>query len=198
MDKTDSPKKKYKLKNFNGLTGCLNFIDSKLDNVNIQVDKSKCEDALNLIRSEGNINNIFISSSISDGLDIDFSNLKIKKLKSINSKNDCADFSYGVYEIENIIVENCGDKGISIGENSYFKNILLKVIKSKTGIASKDSSRSIFNNVEINNTDTCVKAYNKKQEFGGGFISMVNLMCKNYINKTETDEVSKIIITNES
>jgi len=198
VDKTDSTNKKNKLKNFNGLTGCLNFIDSNLNNVNIQVDKSKCEDALNLIRSEGTINNIFISNSISDGLDVDFSNLKIKKLKSINSKNDCADFSYGVYEIENIIVENCGDKGISIGENSYFKNILLKVIKSKTGIASKDSSRSIFNNVEINSTDTCVRAYNKKQEFSGGFISIVNLMCKNYIIKTETDKVSKILITNES
>lgn len=198
IDKTENQNKKNKLKNFNGLTGCLNFIDSKLDNVNIQVNQSKCEDALNLIRSEGIINNIFISNSISDGLDIDFSNLKIKNLKSINSKNDCADFSYGVYEIENINVENCGDKGISIGENSYFKNILLKVIKSNTGIASKDSSKSIFNNVEVNNTDTCIRAYNKKQEFNGGFVSVVNLICENYIKKTEADKVSKILITNES
>ena len=35
-------------------------------------------------------------------------------------------------------------------------------------------------------------------EFSGGFISIVNLMCKNYIIKTETDKVSKILITNES
>ena len=73
-----------------------------------------------------------------------------------------------------------------------------KVIKSNTGIASKDSSISIFNNVEVNNTDTCIRAYNKKQEFNGGFVSVMNLTCENYINKTETDKVSKILITNES
>ena len=144
IDKSETLNLNSDLKSFNGLTGCLNFIDSRLNNVNIRVDKSKCEDALNLIRSKGTINNIYISNSISDGLDADFSKLKIKNLNSVNSENDCADFSYGEYEIEKIYVENCGDKGISVGENSYFKNISINTIKSNTGIASKDPSKSFL------------------------------------------------------
>ena len=88
IDKSETLNLNSDLKSFNGLTGCLNFIDSRLNNVNIRVDKSKCEDALNLIRSKGTINNIYISNSISDGLDADFSKLKIKNLNSVNSEND--------------------------------------------------------------------------------------------------------------
>ena len=41
-----------------------------------------------------------------------------------NSKNDCLDFSYGKYEVKNIELNNCGDKGVSAGENSdlYINN----------------------------------------------------------------------------
>jgi len=198
IDKSETLNLNSDLKSFNGLTGCLNFIDSRLNNVNIRVDKSKCEDALNLIRSKGTINNIYISNSISDGLDADFSKLKIKNLNSVNSENDCADFSYGEYEIEKIYVENCGDKGISVGENSYFKNISINTIKSNTGIASKDSSKSFFENVEILNTNKCLSAYNKKEEFGGGYLRVENFKCNNFNKKIETDKVSKVLIVNES
>ena len=198
IDKSETLNLNSDLKSFNGLTGCLNFIDSRLNNVNIRVDKSKCEDALNLIRSKGNINNIYISNSISDGLDADFSKLKIKNLNSVNSENDCADFSYGEYEIEKIYVENCGDKGISVGENSYFKNISINTIKSNTGIASKDSSKSFFENVEILNTNKCLSAYNKKEEFGGGYLRAENFKCNNFNKKIEADKVSKVFIVNES
>ena len=182
------------LKNLNGLTGCLNFIDSKLQNVNIFVENSKCEDALNIIRSEGILDKVVISNSISDGLDMDFSKFNIKNLKSTNSKNDCADFSYGSYQIQNISVSDCGDKGISVGENSIFKNKFLKVNKSKVGLASKDSSKTILQNVLIENSDKCVSAYNKKQEFAGGYINIINFKCKNYLKFKELDNVSQILI----
>ena len=165
-----------------------------MQNVNIFVENSKCEDALNVIRSEGILDKVVISNSISDGLDMDFSKFNIKNLKSTNSKNDCADFSYGSYHIQNISVSDCGDKGISVGENSIFKNKFLKVNKSKVGLASKDSSKTILQNVLIENSDKCVSAYNKKQEFAGGYINIINFKCKNYLKFKELDNVSQILI----
>ena len=42
----------------NGLSGCLNFINSKFDNVKIYSINQSCEDAVNIIRSKGDINEI--------------------------------------------------------------------------------------------------------------------------------------------
>ena len=57
---------------------------------------------------------------------------------------------------------------------------------------------SVFTNVEIKNTATCLSAYNKKQEFAGGYISVINFNCNNYNNKINIDKISKILILNES
>ena len=42
----------------------------------------------------------------------------MKKLEVKNSNNDCIDVSMGNYIIEKVIIENCGDKGVSVGEKS--------------------------------------------------------------------------------
>ena len=54
-----------------------------------------------------------------------------------------------------------------------------------------------INNAYLKNLKTCVSAYNKKQEFYGGFLEIKNIDCKNYVHKTVSDTTSKIIIENE-
>ena len=57
----------------------------------------------------------------------------INNLYISNSKNDCIDFSYGNYEILNSKIENCGDKGVSIGEKSEVKIKSSKIKNSNYG-----------------------------------------------------------------
>ena len=83
----------------NKLTGCVTFIDIKVKNIKIESNYSLCEDSFNFIRSSGNVLKADIKNSFSDGLDLDFSNLIIKDLYINNSKNDCIDFSYGIYQV---------------------------------------------------------------------------------------------------
>ena len=73
---------------------------------------------LNPYKNKRTIKSVKIKNSLSDGLDLDFSNVKISNLNISNSKNDCVDMSYGNYEIVNSSIDNCGDKGISVGEKS--------------------------------------------------------------------------------
>ena len=40
------------------LTGCLNIMNSKLNDVKFDVKNSNCEDAINIINSDGNITSI--------------------------------------------------------------------------------------------------------------------------------------------
>ncbi len=183
-------------KNFLNLTGCVTFVDISLDSVNFYAENSRCEDAINLIRAKGNIKNIEIFNSMYDGLDIDFSSLKIENILVNKSSNDCIDFSFGTYEINSSKLTNCGDKGISIGEKSTAKLKYVEIANVKTGIASKDSSIAKVSDAIISNTNTCVSVYKKKQEFGGSFLNIKNLKCLNYREKLNKDLYSNIDIKN--
>ena len=192
-------KKKNKnlaIKNYQNLNGCVSFVDIKLVAVNLFAKDSKCEDAINLVRTKGNINKIEIANSLYDGLDIDFSSLSINEISINNSMNDCVDLSFGNYLINNSKLSNCKDKGISIGEKSYAHLDNIKILNVNTGIASKDSSVVKVNDSTINNTKICLSAYRKKQEFGSASISVKNLICENYDKKINIDRNSIINIEN--
>ena len=176
------------------LTGCLTFLDSSVENIKLDITNSICEDSVNFIRSKGVIDYIKIDNSFSDGLDSDFSNLIIENMNITNSKNDCADFSFGNYKINNARMSNCGDKAISVGEQSIMKVNNLFVVKSKTGIASKDSSKTEILKSDIYEVNECYAAYKKKQEFEGGYISVNESKCLNNKKNNLIDGYSKIII----
>ncbi|OUX44356.1 hypothetical protein CBE37_01245 [bacterium TMED277] len=176
-----------------GLTGCLSFINLNVDKIDLNTKNSSCEDTVNFINVFGSINNIVVDESFSDGLDVDFSNLEINNIIISNAGNDCADFSLGEYRIKKISLKNCGDKALSIGEKSLVKLDKIKASKSNFGIASKDSSIVELNHANFNDLKTCAAAYNKKQEFNGGFIKIRKMKCNNYDKKIMIDKYSKIL-----
>ena len=188
----------HKLKNFNGLTGCLTFIDNKINNLSLNINNSSCEDAVNIIRSDGTLKNVIIKNSLSDALDLDFSNININNIYIDTAINDCLDFSFGSYKLFKVNLVNCGDKGVSVGENSHLEILDLNIEKSNIGVASKDSSIFISNKTNITDSKICLSAYNKKQEFSGAFIDIKYLACKNYLKKLNKDKRSKIIINNQN
>ena len=52
-----------------GLTGCLNFYESKFQNTKIGVVRGVCEDSVNIVSSKGLIDSISIESAFADALD---------------------------------------------------------------------------------------------------------------------------------
>ena len=187
-------KKDFERINFYGMTGCLNFYNVKFENSRIFSSDGLCEDSINLINSTGLINLIDIKNAAADGLDADFSEVQINNLKIEYALNDCADFSKGKYNILNIDLYGCNDKGISAGEESILKLKKGLIKKSNIGIASKDSSIADVKNIIFKNVDTCFSSYNKKQEFYGSLLIIKNSNCENYTKKSFIDKYSKIKI----
>ena len=180
------------------ITGCLTIIDSNFEKLEIYANSFFCEDTVNFIRSKGVIDKIDISNSLSDALDADFSKLIIKDLIINQSKNDCVDFSFGEYQVYKADLQNCGDKAVSLGEKSKIniENVFIK--NSKYGLVSKDSSHLIGNKIKIKNTEVCIAAYNKKQEFGGSLIELSkDYECTNFLKSEFKDKNSKIVSLNE-
>ncbi len=180
-----------------GITGCLSLINLTIENSNINFLNSTCEDAVNFINIKGKLGNINIENSRSDGLDMDFSNIQIENLNVNSSKNDCVDVSYGQYNLKKLNLNNCGDKSLSVGENSvlYLNELYSK--NSNIGIASKDSSETFANYLNFKNLNTCLLAYNKKQEFLGGIINAKKFKCINFVKKLDADKQSIINLSNE-
>ena len=159
------------------LTGCLSFIDLNLQNVSIKSLNSNCEDSVNLIRTTGHIKRFDSKNSAKDALDIDFSNIKIDEVSINSANNDCMDLSGGNYELHELNLSKCGDKALSVGEKSFVKLENFNVSKSTIGLSSKDSSITSIKNAKIQNTELCIEAKRKKQEFSGGIINLGRYNC---------------------
>ena len=180
--------------NGRGLSGCISFFKTHFDKTLITATNlsHECEDTVNIINSLGNISELMINGSYSDALDIDFSNISIDLLKIKNAKNDCVDFSKGSYVLGDVFLFNCGDKAISIGEQSLFSANLVSIDHSNIGVASKDSSISKISKFHIQNSKICVDAYQKKQEFFGSVISFNQLNCNSFLIRN--DKNSKVYL----
>jgi hypothetical protein len=164
--------------NQNLLTGCLTLIDMSIDNINIEINQPSCEDGVNLMRVNGSVNNVVINNALSDAIDVDFSKLSFKNIKVDSAGNDCVDLSSGSYRIQNVDVTKCKDKAVSVGEKSELFVNFAKVSKSTSGIVAKDSSVVKVNTMTADDVTTCFSAYNKKQEFWGGRITINKHNCQ--------------------
>ena len=178
------------------LTGCLTFANLLVSKITVNAENSSCEDTVNFVNVIGDIDLVSITNSFSDALDIDFSKLKIDKINITSALNDCADFSAGNYILGSLNLKNCGDKALSVGEKSFVKLETINASNANLGIASKDSSIVQATEVNLDNLETCVAAYNKKQEYYGGFIEIKKMSCKNYSRKADIDINSKILEKN--
>lgn len=183
----------------NLITGCLTFYKIDFENTEINSFNSFfCEDAINIVNSSGTIKKIFSDKSKNDGIDFDFSDISIAEIIISETNNDCIDFSYGTYVIKKILASNCGDKAVSVGENSKVFIDDMQSKNSNYGVAVKDGAKTEINNIKIENTKTCLTAYNKKQEHAGGKIFVKNLECSKFVNLEQSDFLSNIKIANST
>ena len=152
------------------ITGGLSFYNSRVEIDSSEFIKSSSEDALNLVRSPFMIKNSYFSNTFSDGIDVDFSNGTIQNSYFKKIGNDAIDISGAKVNIKDIKIDSAGDKAISVGEKSnlYAENI--KISDAYIGLASKDLSSIVVNNLSIKNVQICLAAYQKKTEYGPGSI----------------------------
>ena len=161
----------------NLLTSLITIKDSNIKNLKLYIDGGQHEDSLNIISSFGSIDRIEIKNSFQDAIDFDFSDLKVDEIKVKNSGNDCIDTSAGKYFIKKLTLDGCKDKGVSVGEESYFKVLDAEIKNSNIAFVSKDYSELIVNKAYLEKNSLCAAVYNKKQEFGPSYIAIPNKLC---------------------
>ena len=181
-----------------GLLGSVNFYEADVKILNSSFYKNLAgDDYINIIRSKFYIENSYFEETLSDSIDIDFSDGSIVNSRFFMSKNDAIDFSGSNVKLDKIYIHGSGDKGISVGEGSILNGNDIIIENSKIGIASKDESNVYLNNVTINNVDIGLAAYIKKIEYGSPQIKASNVKLLNYKHDYISDLRSQIIIDNK-
>jgi hypothetical protein len=152
------------------LRGAVTIYGSEIVLQNVWFEGGRAEDQLNIIRSKFSISDSVFTKSRSDALDVDFGQGNITRTRFINCGNDCLDVSGTVAEIKSISVDTAQDKGISIGENSKVSIKDGLISKTDMAVASKDSSTTEADNLQIFDSKIGYTAYRKKPEFSGGVL----------------------------
>ena len=171
------PKNKDKI-----LHGGINLINSNVIMIDIIIENSHSEDAINIISSRSYIKNLTMKEISADAIDIDFGKLTFENIICKKILNDCLDVSGGEIQGKNLYAIDVRDKGLSFGENSIGTISNASFIKNKLAIAVKDGSKlSLLNyNLEKNSYDIAV--FNKKKEYGGSTLNLKNLENEKNLN----------------
>lgn len=157
------------------LTGGITFYNSQLSIKNLAINGSLAEDAINIVNSKFIIENLTLNNSISDGIDLDFSNGKISNSKFNSIGGDAIDFSGSKVDIANVIINDVNDKGISVGENSNITVNNSFIQNANVGLVSKDGSKTILKNSIIKNFNKfSVMSYYKKNFYSAPSLFIEN------------------------
>ena len=182
-------------KPFYSLTSSLTFYQSNVHFYNCSFSKNlKGDDLLNIVRSQFFIENSIFDYSFADALDIDFAEGSINNVRFNYCGNDCLDISGSDVDINNIVISHCRDKGISAGENTRLIGSNIKVNSSEIAICSKDLSLIELNGAIINDSNIGFTAFQKKPEFGPGYLSLNNISFSSVNNEFFIETESSCLV----
>ena len=176
------------------LTGAITFYESPVVFSNCYFARNRSEDALNIVRSRFEIMNSIFTDISSDAIDSDYSKGNITNSFFNKCVNDALDISGSILEVSDIVINEVGDKGISIGEGSVLTATDIKVKNAAIGVASKDLSKAKINNIEITNCNVGLTAFQKKPEFGPGSLYVDDLVIDETITPYLIEKESLLMI----
>jgi len=176
-------------------TGAVNLYETKAQFKNCRFIRIDSEDALNIISSQFLIEDSIFEENSSDSIDIDFGEGIIKNSKFTSVDNDAIDLSGSKVYLENLYFLDVDDKLISSGENTKANIKKIEGKNSYVGIASKDGSETIAEDINFINVKIPFASYQKKKSFKHGILKIndpINL--ENYVVKNIKDRNSYIYI----
>jgi hypothetical protein len=137
---------------------------------------NRTEDALNLIRSEFELDGVSILDTSSDAFDCDFCKGRVSGGTIRDVGGDAIDVSGSEIQVTGVEFVEIRDKAISVGEGSRLHAREVRIHTVGTAVAGKDGSEVIFEDSEVSVVQhVAIMAYTKKREYGPGRVSARNI-----------------------
>lgn len=180
------------------LTGAVTFYESPVRIRGCQFIGNRSEDGLNIIRSHFVMNNSIFKNTFADAFDGDFVTGEMNNCSFIDCGNDGIDVSGSIVELNNIFMNGLFDKGISIGENSKATLNNIEIENTEIAVASKDMSEITIDQIAISRSRIGFLVFQKKPEFAGAMISVINSTLSNIETPFLVEENSLLTIDGKS
>ena len=148
------------------VTGAVNFYKAPVNIRNSVFADNRSEDALNIINTYFDMENVFFSNTASDAFDGDFVEGTITNCIFNNLGNDAIDVSGSTLRVQQVAITKAGDKGLSAGESSTIHAEQVVIKESEIAIASKDQSNIHIQDCLLSNNKLAFTAFQKKPEYG--------------------------------
>ena len=137
-------------------------------NVKMRKNTKAVDDMMHVVYSK----NIIIEDSVfkdafADALDIDISNVTVRRGHFLNSGNDAIDLMSSEVLVTDSELSGSGDKGVSVGEDSRAMIYNTRVNKNHIGVESKDASIACLINSLFKDNKTQINASTKNWRFSG-------------------------------
>ena len=192
FDNLSNPKSEYW-----SVPGAVTFYQSPVYIDNCMFENNISEDSLNIVRTNFTLSNSSFINSKSDAIDIDFANGEINNIKINNSANDGLDISGSKIKAYELNIKSSGDKAISAGEGSQLNIENALITDSLISIASKDNSLVEGDNIISKSNKIGFTSFQKKKEYGPGYINLSNLLVKDVEKLYLLPEQSRIILNDK-
>ena len=176
------------------LTGAVTFYESPVDISRCQFTDNRCEDGLNIVRTDFTLDHSLFKGTLSDAFDGDWVKGRVSNTVFVASGNDAVDVSGSQIEVVDVFIDGAGDKGLSAGENSQMVVKNVRIIDSEIAVASKDMSEIKIDGIDISNCQIGFTLYQKKPEFDAAIVKVVNMKKENLKVTHLVEKRSKLII----
>ncbi len=156
------------------LTGAVTFYESDVHIQQCQFLNNRSEDGLNAVRSDIYVKDTLFENTYQDAFDSDFSTGVFENVVFRDAGNDAFDVSTSTFHLINCQFYNTWDKAISTGEASHVTGENLVIQGAQSGLAAKDSSTLVVDNVTVSDVFIGICVYQKKPEFGPSTLTATN------------------------
>jgi hypothetical protein len=182
-----------------GLTGGVTLHRSIVRLTNSLFESSAAEDSLNIIRSEFLLRNVVIQHAASDALDADFCQGRIEGGAIVDAMGDGIDVSGSELVVEGTRLADIRDKAFSIGEASRAEIRAVSVRNSGVAVASKDGSRALIEDSELDGLGVAaLMVYVKKPEYGAAALEAKDVRVSNSVRIALVQHGSELSLNGET
>jgi hypothetical protein len=169
------------------LTGGITFYRSPIRLDHCRIVKTEAEDAINVIRAPFEFVESEFAETASDAFDADFSQGRVEQCSFHDIAADGIDVSGAEVQVYDVYMQNIGDKGLSVGEQSYVtaRHVILEDVNF--GVVSKDLSQVTASALTIRRARLAgLAAYIKKTAYGPASITATNVTFVNIPQERRT------------
>jgi hypothetical protein len=169
------------------LTGGITFYRSPIRLDHCRIVKTEAEDAINVIRAPFAFVESEFAETASDAFDADFAQGLVERCVFHDIAADGIDVSGAEVQVYDVRMQNIGDKGLSVGEQSRLtaKRVIFEDVNF--GVVSKDLSQVTASALTIRRAQLAgLAAYIKKTAYGPASITATDITFVNIPQEHQT------------